>query len=314
MKVIHVMTKNVNSNFDFTMGNTTKLVAFLSVLKWKSFGYTTKIYVDEYFKEYFDKIGLLDLYDEVDDTYFTENDLYAQYKIDKYYFWAFSKLFVYLNETEPFILSDMDFIPLQDFHSIIKEDENYVYYNEILQNNKSIYPDKESLPTAGRYAFPKWLTWSCLPVNTAIVYLSDKSLIDLYITESIRYAKNNKEKYTIEDDTLRTNEVIPRMVFSEQRLLPECANYLNIKLNKIKSNYELVFNPREIHLFIYKNVDSNDNKPYNWLLFFFDKLNQEFPETYAKLINLEEFSEIKEKIDSEGFVYETPKMLKRTNW
>lgn len=314
MKVIHVMTRNVNSNFDFTMGNTTKLVAFLSVLKWKSFGYTTKIYVDEYFKEYFSSIGLLDLYDEVDDTYFIENNLYEQHNIDKYYFWAFSKLFVYLNESEPFIMSDMDFIPLQDFHSIIKEDENYAYYNEPIQGNESVYPTKENLDTGEGYVFPEWMTWNCLPINAAIVYISDKSLKDLYISEAINYAKNIKFEEGFNEETLRTNEVASRMGFAEQRLLPECANHLNITINKIKSNYELVFNPREIHLFIYKNLDLKGNKPYNWILFFLDKLNEEFPEVYSKLIELEEFAEYKEKIEAEGFVYTTPKMLKRTNW
>lgn len=308
MKVIHVMTRNSEGSMDLNDNILTEVVAFLSVLKWKSFGFTTKIYVDEYFKEKYSKSGLLDLYDEVDDTFFTEADLYAEYNINKYYFWAFSKLFVYLNEPEPFIMSDMDFIPLQDFHSFL--DHSFVYYNESLTEDKT-YPNKDNLPCAKDYIYPEWLTWHINPSNTAVCYINNQELKDLYIQEAIRYAKNNSDEYEgmmADENEFRDSIFIPRMVFAEQRLLPEAANYLGVELKEIKSKYEMIINPREIHLFLYKTAGER------WLKFFLEKLYQEFPEVYNKLINFEEYSEIKEKIDTEGFTYIIPKMLKRANW
>ena len=138
MKVIQVMAKNNDHVCDSHFGLSSLLVTFLSVLKWKSFGHTVKLYVDEHFKEVFQNYGLLELYDEVDDTYFTENDLYESFDIKKEYFWAFSKLFIYMKEKDNFIMSDLDFIPLQDFHNIIDESKDYIYYKEILDKLKSL--------------------------------------------------------------------------------------------------------------------------------------------------------------------------------
>lgn len=311
MKVIHVMTKNIEEDIYRGLGNTSILVAFLSVLKWKSFGFTTKIYVDEYTKDYFSKIGLLDLYDEVDDTYFTSTpNIYDKYNINKHYFWAFSKLFVYLNETEPFIMADMDFIPLKDYHSELDE-KCLVFYKEEL--NKDQYPNMDNLPTAENYSFPEWFTWNEKPCNMCFSYINDSELKNLYLSEAIRYASNNTEEYNI-DDKFEEHTLIPRMVFAEQRLLSECAKHLDIEIKELKTRYEFIFNTKAIHLFGYKDIDFNGNNPINWIMFFLDKLNKEFPEVYSKLIELEQYTEYREKIEEEGFVYETPKMLKITSW
>jgi hypothetical protein len=303
MKVIHVMTKNNDHVCDTHFGLSSLLVTFLSVLKWKSFGYKVKLYVDEHFKQVFQDYGLLELYDEVDDTYFTDNDLYETFDIDKEYFWAFSKLFIYMKEKDNFIMSDLDFIPLQDFHNIIDENKNYIYYREVL--DELTYPNE--LLTFSDYVYPEWLTWKEKPVNTAITYLSNEELKKLYTEEAIRFAQHNTE----ESDDKGMN-LTNRMVFVEQRLLSECSNYLNIELTDIKSNYETICNPREIHYFCYKQMD--DKNPHNWVMFFLDKLYKEFPEVYAKVIERPEYLEYKELIANEGFNFKTPKALLRTQW
>ena len=173
MKVIQVMTKNITDELDINMGTVSKLVSILSVLKWKSFNFTTKLYVDKFYKDYFDSIGLINLYDEVDCTYFTDSDPYAAKNIDKRFFWAMSKLFVLENEQEPFILSDMDFIPLKDFHSFTEDHEVFGYYREQYRNSIT-YPDKEHMPVGEGYQFPDWLTWSVNPINTAVLYIQNE--------------------------------------------------------------------------------------------------------------------------------------------
>ena len=303
MKVIQVMTKNNDHVCNTHFGLSTLLVTFLSVLKWKSFGYTVKLYVDDHFKEVFSKYGLLELYDEVDDTYFNNNDLYDTFDINKEYFWAFSKLFIHMNEKDNFIMSDLDFIPLKDFHDIIDENKNYVYYREIL--DELTYP--QDLITSSTYTYPEWISWKERPVNTAITYLSNENLKKIYIEEAIRFAQHNTEESDNEGMNL-TN----RMVFVEQRLLSECAKHLGEELNQIKSNYETICNPREIHYFCYKQIDTKD--PYNWVLFFLDKLNKEFPDEYKKIIELPEYLEYKNIIQKVGFDFKTPKALQRTQW
>ena len=304
MKVIQVMTRNNENFYNLNLNLSSQLVMFLSVLKWKSFGYTVKLYVDDYFKQIFTENGLINLYDEVDDKYFVENNLYEEYNINKKYFWAFSKLFVYLNEKDNFIMSDLDFIPLKDFHDIIDENKNYVYYREII--DEILYPNNDKLKSASDYTFPEWMTWKENPVNTAIVYLADKKLKDLYISEAIRYAQNNN---ITDNDPYNRN-----MIFAEQRLLSECAKYLNIDLNSIKSNYETICNPREIHYYCYKIVDAKKNNLDNWVLYLLDKLYQEFNDVYSNVIELPEYAIYKDIINSKGFEYRIPKPLLRTKW
>lgn len=308
MKVINVLTKNLaGTEMDYAITKMSTLTFFLSVLKWKEFGFTTKIYVDEYYKKYLTELGVLELYDEVDDIYLADETLYNSNNINPLYYWSFSKLFVLQNETEPFIMADMDFIPLKDFNNIIiNEDELYVYYHERLRGNELSYPNKENLDIAEGYEFPEWMTWKEKPINACVVYFpNNKEFRELYVNEAIRYAENNYGDLEEYDNQALT----PRTLFVEQRLFSEVAKYLNIKVNDVKTMYELIFNEKAIHLMQYKKA----TKMF-WTVPFLEKLNELDEYIFEKLINQEEFSDEKEYIQENGFNIELPNMLNRTKW
>ena len=308
MKVINVFTNNIaTTDVGHYTTNMAILTYFLSILKWKEFGFTTKIYVDEYGKKYLTDLGVLDLYDEIDDTYFVNNDLYTENDINPIYYWSFSKLFAMKNEEGPIIISDMDFIPLKNFEELITNPNNiYVYYHERLQNNELNYPDKTELSIADGYKYPEWFTWKSRPVNTCFLYIPDnKDFKDIYISEAIRYAKNNHGDL----EEFDSQSLTPRILFAEQRMFSEVADYLNITVDDIKTMYELIFNEKAIHLMQYKTVESMF-----WTVPFLDKIKELDTYIFNKLINDEQFSEEKQYIEENGFNYKLPSMLERTKW
>lgn len=308
MKVINVLTKNLkDTEMDYANTKMSTLTFFLSVIKWKKFGFTTKIYVDEYYKQYLSELGVLELYDEVDDTYLADGSIYDNNNINPLYYWSFSKLFVIQNETEPFIMADMDFIPLKDFNGIIKnKDELYVYYHERLRNNEYNYPNKEEMPVAEGYSYPDWFTWNENPINACIVYFpANDEFKKLYVDEAIRYAKNNYgdlENFENRDLSIRT-------IFAEQRMFSEVAKHLNVKVNDIKTMYELIFNEKAIHLMQYKKA-----KELYWTVPFLSKLNEFDEHICETILDKEEFKSEKEYISKNRFAIEIPQMLKRTKW
>lgn len=308
MKVVNVLTKNLSgTEMDYAVTKMSTLTFFLSVLKWKEYGFTTKIYVDEFYKRYLSDLGVLDLYDEVDDTYLVDNDLYAEYEVNPLYYWSFSKLFVMQNEDEPIIMADMDFIPLKDFNDIIvNKNELYVYYHERLRNNEINYPTKSELSIADGYEFPEWMTWKENPINACIMYIpNNQEFRDLYISEAIRYAKGNYGDLEEYDNKALT----PRTLFAEQRLFSEVAKHLNIKVNDIKTMYELIFNEKAIHLMQYKKA-----KEMFWTVPFLQKIREFDEKLFVNLINSEQFEEEKKYIEDNGFTYKLPSMLERTKW
>ena len=215
MKVIQVMTNNLGKSMEdleYEFGKLSLLTAFLSVLKWKSYGFTTKLYVDSDFKEYFSKFGLLEMYDEVDDTFLNNSDkIYEDKGISKTLFWSFSKLFILENEEEPVIISDMDFIPFEDYHKYTDE-KCFAYYKEHL--SEEFYPSSPDkyLELKPDYQFPDWYDWNCHPYNCAVTYINDSSLKELYLNQAYEYAKGID--YSLTERTL-TNNI--HVLFAEQK-------------------------------------------------------------------------------------------------
>jgi len=78
--------KNNKSN-DYSLPIYQILVTKLSILSWKKYNGTIKLYTDSIGKAYYDAIGLLELYDEVD-----TNILDNYNNVDAAYFWTSGKI------------------------------------------------------------------------------------------------------------------------------------------------------------------------------------------------------------------------------
>ena len=81
------------------------LTTVLSTLWWKKLNGSIKLYTDYVGRDYYEKIGILDIYDEVD------VETLESYKgIDPAHFWTSGKIHCLLQEKEPFVFIDQDFI------------------------------------------------------------------------------------------------------------------------------------------------------------------------------------------------------------
>ena len=175
-----------------------------------------------------------------------------------------------------------------------------------MKNNEINYPSKSELNTSDVYDFPEWMTWKENPINACIMYIpNSQEFKALYISEAIRYAKGNYGDLEEYDNKALT----PRTLFAEQRLFSEVANYLNIKVNDIKTMYELIMNEKAIHLMQYKKA-----KEMFWTVPFLQKIREFDKKLFFNLINSKQFEEEKEYIKDNGFTYKLPSMLERTKW
>jgi hypothetical protein len=208
----------LNNKSDYFVEDFDILTTILSVLKWKEKNGSIKLYTDSVGFSYFEKIGILSLWD----LGFDNDTLnYANKNINPRVFWAAGKLMALANEKCPIFMIDLDFIVWEKIPT--PNNPLVVIHREDLIED--VYPSKEYLITPDNYYFDNSLSWFEPACNTAFVYFNDLTLKDYYVSEAFRYMVNNEA-----DD-----RIIP-MVFAEQRLLAMCAKKLNISIDCFQPN------------------------------------------------------------------------------
>jgi len=83
------------------------LYTMLSALYWKKNNGPIKLYTDSVGASFYQRFGLLDLYDEVDIKFLNN---YSKTNIDPAYFWTSGKIKCLAHQTEPFVFLDQDMI------------------------------------------------------------------------------------------------------------------------------------------------------------------------------------------------------------
>ena len=83
------------------------LYTMLSAVYWKKYNGPIKLYTDSVGASFYQRFGLLDLYDEIDIKYLNN---YSKTDIDAAYFWTSGKIKCLANMTEPFVFLDQDMI------------------------------------------------------------------------------------------------------------------------------------------------------------------------------------------------------------
>ena len=83
------------------------LYTMLSAANWKKYNGNIKLYTDSIGASFYQRFGLLDLYDEVDINFLNG---YSRSNIDPAYFWTSGKIKCLAHQTEPFVFLDQDMI------------------------------------------------------------------------------------------------------------------------------------------------------------------------------------------------------------
>jgi len=99
-------TKNLKSS-TYTQLDYQILYTILSIVSWKKHNGPIKLYTDSIGAAFYQRFGLLDLYDEVDIRFLNN---YSKTNIDPAYFWTSGKIKCLAHQTEPFVFLDQDMI------------------------------------------------------------------------------------------------------------------------------------------------------------------------------------------------------------
>ena len=138
-------------------------------------GFPIKLITDKVGRQYYEKIGLLDLFDEVDvDTLETLNE---EYDINPAQFWTSGKIISICKETPPFLFMDLDLIIEEDLPNWIF---NYDVVHTHWELSRSfLYIEKYMIDNLG-LNIPTFDDRMLIP-NTSFLFINNKSVLDDYL-------------------------------------------------------------------------------------------------------------------------------------
>lgn len=180
----------------------------LSALLWKKHNGPIKFYTDDLGYDFFDKAGIIGVWDEVDVDVLNN----IPWNINHDTFWAASKLFAMKAEDAPMVQIDTDLLVWKNIDDKLADCEVAAFHPESL--GEECYLEPELLKIRPGYKFKKEWDWTALPSNTALAYFKDKSFFDYYFSHAIDFMTDNMEP---------AMENVSQMVFAEQRMLAMCA-------------------------------------------------------------------------------------------
>ncbi len=130
-------TKNLKSS-TYTQLDSQILYTILSIISWKKYNGPIKLYTDSIGAAFYQRFGLLDLYDEVDIRFLNN---YSKTNIDPAYFWTSGKIKCLAHQTEPFVFLDQDMIVNEKLPEWVRTNDLTIAHWEI--GRGYYYFDKE---------------------------------------------------------------------------------------------------------------------------------------------------------------------------
>ncbi|MDR0310029.1 MAG: hypothetical protein LBJ21_00435 [Acidobacteriota bacterium] len=245
----------------------------LSALMWRKKNGPIKLYTDKTGYDYYDSLGLLDLWDGGIDASVVTN---IPDTINQEIFWAGAKLFALRNETTPIAVIDTDLIVWANLAPELADKRFAVLHREELYEFCYIHGD--FLKKRGDYQFdPEW-DWSAWPCNMAFAYFSDPGFKKYYTDCAIDFMTGNGE-YPM--------EMISQMVFAEQRMASMCAIKMNVPIHHLLNNPFQWDNSSFSHIWGGKDVARRDLRQRRLLCTaILRKIKEHFPNYYNKLIDI----------------------------
>lgn len=298
MRIIHTR-KRVFEKDNAFQNKFTLLTWILSALKWKEYGYEVVLYTDKETLEDIKYFGFETIYDEINDTYLEDEKVCEG--IDFYCYWAMPKLLALRHEVlelgNDVVISDMDVVPMSNVSRMWTNTDIAVWSNKEHVEIRSIYPKLSKLSLPLDYKLPYWFTGKAKPLNTGILHIKDKNIVDLFVNEAIAMSKDNHN--------FHNNTNCQTMCNVEQRLLGEIVQHKGLTYSVMQPVNDGLFNRNGFHTHGYK-VKINDDNGLDWHCALLAMIAICDIEMYNKLINHEWFEAEKEYIVNHNL----PKELK----
>lgn len=181
----------------------------LSALKWRDKNGAIKLCADKTALDFYSEIGILPIYDEVEELVVDED-------INPEMFWAAGKLFALSNQSAPVAMIDTDFIVWENILFDRLGECTVIHFEELYPD---VYPARDFFKMKCGYEWREF-DWSLKACNTAFTVIKSQKLIDEYTETAVDFMKNAMPS----DDRLKY------MVFAEQRLINMCAERSGIEV------------------------------------------------------------------------------------
>lgn len=236
-------TLRTKNNSDFQLADFEIFTMILSAMEWKKFNGKIFLYTDSDGKKFLDDIGISEIWDEV----YISLDSMNNFGIDENIFWAGAKIFALAYNPPPCVMIDLDFIVWQPINFDRFGSNIAVIHRE--ETNLSCYPDKNYFKFKNNFSLPENLNWSLEPCNTAFAYFGDKNFVDKYRNFAFEFMQNSAP-----ENTENGWDLLPYMVFVEQRWLTMCAEICGKKIYSFSNLLELFDDKQEFftHLWGHK--------------------------------------------------------------
>jgi len=178
-------------------------------------------FVDNFTKYYYNQFGILELFDEVNDTLLNE-----PIDIDKDVFWAASKILAQRMTPGPTITFDLDFRIYDDISKlgVFDGDVSCLWLEE---TNNQFYGSPENLL---KYPNLKWdFDWSDNALNVSFLYLKNEEFKNKYCDLALEFIRSSYGRIPKNLDRVQNNKFI---LFVEQYMLYQLClvNNQNVKL------------------------------------------------------------------------------------
>ena len=302
MKIIHARKRVWESDIAFS-NKMSLLVWVLSIIKWKEYGNTLKLYCDKTTLEDIKKIGFDILYDEIDSDYLESQE--ACKDINFYWFWAMPKLLSLRHEVvdlvNDVVVVDQDVVPMSDVSRMWTNSDVAVWSNKEYVETRAVYKKLHELSLPKDYKIPEWFCGKAKPLNTGIIHIKNKDIVDFYTSEIIKWCKNNENE--------KCNTRGQTMCNPEQRMLGEIVKHKNLTYSVMQPINEGLFNRNGFHTHGYKNIIKNENG-LQWHLSLLLMIREKNIYMFNILMNNDIFKEEKDYFAKNGYYCDKVKELK----
>lgn len=277
MKAFQVLrTKN---SADFQVADFEIFTMILSAQEWKKYNGEIFLYTDTIGKQIIEDAGIYEIWDGV----YTSLNAMDNFGIDENIFWAGAKIFALAYNPPPCVMIDLDFILWRPLNFDRFKNELAVIHRE--RTDLPCYPRADFFNFEDDFTFPENLNWELEPCNAAFVYFGNKRFIKMYRDFAFEFMNAVAPL-----ETQKGWDLLPYMVFIEQRWFAMCAEICNVKVHSLSNMQKLFNGEQKFYTHIWGHKQYLRDNPAEAEKFCRDcagRISYDFPEFAEKFSKLE---------------------------
>lgn len=226
MRAFQILRTKNNPNFkvaDFEI-----FTMVLSALEWRKYNGEIFLYTDSIGLQIVQDAGISEIWDGV----YTSLNVLDNLGIDENIFWAGAKIFALGYNPLPCVMIDLDFILWQPLNFDRFKNELAVIHRE--STDLPCYPRADFFNFDENFTLPENLNWELEPCNAAFVYFGNEKFVKAYRDFAFEFMNAAAPL-----ETQTGWDLLPYMVFIEQRWFAMCAEICGVKIHSLSDMQKL---------------------------------------------------------------------------